>query len=118
MGTYTYTKADADATQLAVEVVASGIVTSLDYINTSSETSVIDVVFQATLSGTEETTLSGLVTNHVAGTCDQFVKIHKYIAEGDHDAYAPPVTHNYISGTSGPEKDLKTGAYIQTGIVW
>jgi len=101
MVTYSYTKTGIKASQLAVEVVASGILTPLDYINTSSETSAVDVVFQATLSGTEEATLSGLITDHVAGTCDQHVKIHKYIAEHeDHDVYAPPMMHNYISGTT------------------
>jgi len=101
MSTYSYTKSGVDSSQLAIEMVASGISTTLDYINTSSETDVVEVVFQATLSGTEETTLSGLVADHVAGTCDQHVKIHKYIADhDDHSLYAPPTMHNYISGTT------------------
>jgi len=100
MVTYSYVQAPIDAEQLAIEVVASGILTPLDYINTSTETSAVDVVFQATLSGTEETTLSGLVADHVAGTCDQHVKIHHYIDEDPHDAYTPPHEHNYISGTT------------------
>ncbi len=99
MVTYNYTKADVDASQLAVEVVASGINTPLDYINTTPDTNDVDLFFQVALSGTEESTLTDVVGAHVAGTCDQHVKIHKYI-EGtfDLDVYAPPVEHNYISG--------------------
>jgi len=99
--TYTYTKAGVEASQLAVELVASGITTPLDYINISSDTSDVDLFFQATLSGTEESLLSTLVTNHVAGTCDQHVKLHKYIAEHeDHTIYDSPTMHNYITGTT------------------
>jgi len=101
MVTYNYTQAGVNASQLAVELVASGITTPLDYINTSSETSAVDVIFQATLSGTEESLLSTLVTNHVDGTCDQHVKIHNYIAEHeDHTIYDSPTMHNYITGTT------------------
>ncbi len=98
MVTYNYTQAGIDAAQLAVEVVASGITTPLDYINIDPDTSAVDVIFQATLSGTEEATLSGLVADHVAGTCDQNVKIHKYIDDAEYDIYSPPVEHNYITG--------------------
>ena len=99
MVTYNYTKADVDGEQLAVELVASGIATPLDYVNTTD--AMVDVVFLATLSGTEETTLSGVISGHVAGTCDQHVKIHNYIADHeDHSLYAPPMMHNYISGTT------------------
>jgi hypothetical protein len=96
---YTYTKADVDAHQLAVEVVASGITTPLDYINTSSEADAVDVVFQATLSGTEEAALDEVVDGHVAGTCDQAVKIYKYIQlSEDYDIHDPPIGLNYITG--------------------
>jgi len=96
MVTYSYTKANVDGSQLAVELVASGITTPLDYVNTADD--VVDVVFQATLSGTEESLLSTLVTDHVAGTCDQHVKIHKYINDSEYDPFNPPIEHNYITG--------------------
>jgi hypothetical protein len=111
MSTYNYTKAGADGNQLAIELVASGITTALDYVNTSDDS--VDVVFLATLSGTEEATLSGVVDAHVAGTCDQFVKIHNYIENPDsYDLYEPPIGLDYITGLTTkffPKRTMNKG---------
>jgi hypothetical protein len=66
---YTFSNTDfsndiADLNRLTLEIENSNITTPLDYIESHATLEQVDIYFNTTLSGTEPTTLSGIVAAH------------------------------------------------------